>query len=258
MTQLPAVNLNSPTDRPFGAQNTLNDLNLDTFLQLMIAELQNQDPLNPLENDELLAQISQIREVGATERLTETLDSVLLGQNISSATNLIGADIQAISDDGQQVEGFVDRISIDGGRPKLHLELNSAATPWPQSGDIEAGTYRYRVVWDDEDGNTFGIELPPDGPVVTTGGDGVDTSIRLSNLPTTGGPKHIYRTDASGTGDYLLVATIENGGQGTYVDTTADDARFATVQDNNFQRLEAERSFVVSLNNVSEIRPPGR
>ena len=255
MSQLPSVDITRPSDQPFGAQNTLNELNLDTFLQLMIAELQNQDPLNPLENDELLAQISQIREVGATERLTETLDSVLLGQNIASATNLIGADIQAISDDGQRVEGFVDRISIDGGKPKLHLELNSTATPWRQPGNVEAGTYSYRVVWEDDQGNVFGIDLPP---VVTTGGEGVDTSIRLSNLPTTRGPKQVYRTDASGRGDFHLVGTIDDGGEGSFVDTLADDERFTTVQDGRFQRLAAERSFVVSLNNVSEIRPPRR
>ena len=69
---------------------------MDDFLDLMIAELQNQDPLNPLENDELIAQISQIREVGATEDLTNTLNAVLLGQNISSATSLIGADVVAL------------------------------------------------------------------------------------------------------------------------------------------------------------------
>ena len=89
----------------------------------MLAKLQNQDPLNPLENDELIAQISQIREVGATEQLTEILSAVLLGQNIASATNLIGADIDAISDDNQRASGIVSRVSVSGGSPKLHLDL---------------------------------------------------------------------------------------------------------------------------------------
>ncbi len=88
MTQFPTVNsATSGATTP----DRLNDVNIDDFLKLMIAELQNQDPLNPLDNDELVAQIGQIRSVGATEKLTDTLDSVLLGQNISSATNLIGA-----------------------------------------------------------------------------------------------------------------------------------------------------------------------
>src|SRR3990172_5794435 len=116
MTRIPTT-LNSPAaSKPFdGSAEAIEDIDLGTFLRLMIAELQNQDPLNPLDNKDMLAQISQIREVGATDRLTETLDSVLLGQNIASATNLIGTDISALSDDGESVAGVVNRVSIDKG-----------------------------------------------------------------------------------------------------------------------------------------------
>ncbi|HMP05060.1 MAG TPA: flagellar hook capping FlgD N-terminal domain-containing protein [Lacipirellulaceae bacterium] len=136
----------------------INDVNIDDFLKIMITELQNQDPLNPLENSELIAQISQIRSVGATEKLTQTLDSVLLGQNIASATNLIGADIDGLSDDGQRVTGVVDRVSVAGGRPKLHLDLNPRATVNEQEeGRVEAGLYECRVVWH-ADGVQFGVD----------------------------------------------------------------------------------------------------
>ena len=47
------------------------DTNLDDFLKLMIAELQNQDPLDPMENSEMLQQLSQMRSIGATDKLTE-------------------------------------------------------------------------------------------------------------------------------------------------------------------------------------------
>ena len=63
-----STGLSSPAvNQPFdGASEAINDIDLGTFLRLMIAELQNQDPLNPLDNKDMLAQISQIREVGAT------------------------------------------------------------------------------------------------------------------------------------------------------------------------------------------------
>src|SRR5687767_660853 len=99
MSRIPSTLNTSPGERSFTNTDAINDLELGTFLELMIAELQNQDPLNPLDNKDMLAQISQIREVGATDKLTKTLESVLLGQNIASATNLIGADISALSDD---------------------------------------------------------------------------------------------------------------------------------------------------------------
>ena len=96
-------------------------LDMTQFLDLMITELQNQDPLNPMENSEILQQISQIREVGATEKLTQTLDSVLLGQNVSSATNLIGKYVRAMDDTGKEVLGQVDRVTISDGTPKVHI-----------------------------------------------------------------------------------------------------------------------------------------
>src|ERR1044072_4667165 len=133
------------------AADAINNLDLSVFLKLMITELQQQDPLNPLDNKDMLNQIAQIRAVGASDKLTKTLNSVLLGQNITSATNLIGADISALSDDGQAITGTVSRIAIDKGVPKLHVENTPGVTPSTADGNIEAGTYSYRVVWDGPD-----------------------------------------------------------------------------------------------------------
>ena len=88
MSQVSSTSNSPANSQPFGAANALNNLDLDSFLDLMIAELQNQDPLNPLENDQLLAQISQIREIGATDRLSQTLDSVLAGSSSASYCSL--------------------------------------------------------------------------------------------------------------------------------------------------------------------------
>lgn len=122
MSQLPSVGselLGAGSEPP--SENSLRGLDMDHFLKLMLTELQNQDPLNPLENDQLLQQISQIREVGATDRLTDTLDAVLLGQNVSSATGLIGKSIEALDSRGNRVGGTVDRVSIADGEPTLHV-----------------------------------------------------------------------------------------------------------------------------------------
>ena len=101
--------------------DALRDLDMDEFLKLMISELQNQDPLNPLENAEILQQISQIREIGATGRLTETLEAVLLGQNLTSATTMIGKTVEALADDASTVKGVVDKVTVINGEPSLHI-----------------------------------------------------------------------------------------------------------------------------------------
>jgi flagellar hook assembly protein FlgD len=259
MSQIPSL-LNSPSNGQLGGEfNTLNDLDVDVFLKLLITELQNQDPLNPLDNKDMLAQISQIREVGATDKLTATLDGVLLGQNISSATNLIGADIDAISDDNQRVTGIVTRISIDGNQPKLHLDLATGAEPSIEPGELEKGDYSYRIVWQGDDGRLEGIELSGPNAVSTLSNLSDYRSVRLTNLPVTAGPKRIYRTDKTGAGDYRLVGTITDGAQSRYMDTLADEDRSETRQTEPFRRdiSYLMRSFRVSLNKVAEIRPPG-
>lgn len=92
--------------------NDLRDVDLDSFLQLLITEMQNQDPLNPMENSEILQQISQIREISATDKLSDTLSAVRLGQNMTTASSLIGKQVTALSDDAEEVEGVVERVSV--------------------------------------------------------------------------------------------------------------------------------------------------
>jgi flagellar basal-body rod modification protein FlgD len=115
------TNALAPNTTPAKNNDALRDLDMDQFLKLMITELQNQDPLNPLENAEILQQISQIREIGATSRLTETLDAVLLGQNLTSASSMIGKTVEALSDDAKNVRGVVDKVTVTGGEPRLHI-----------------------------------------------------------------------------------------------------------------------------------------
>ena len=251
MTQLPNVNLTN-TNQSFGAASALNDVNLDDFLDLMIAELQNQDPLNPLENDELIAQISQIREVGATEQLTATLNAVLLGQNITSATNLIGADVVALNDFGQRVSGNVKVVTIADGKPLLDLAVESTATMADQAGEVAEGTYVYEVVWESSEGTLFGMEIPAS----TAGAAEFSGAIQLNNLPETAGEKKIYRTDRTGEGDRKLVGTLPQGTTTSFVDTRSDEDRTGEPITAQVQLVEFASRVTVGLNNVGEIRPP--
>jgi flagellar basal-body rod modification protein FlgD len=99
----------------------MNDLDTDAFLKLMIAEMQNQDPLDPMDNTKMLEQISQIRSISSNDKLANTLDSVLLGQNISSANSLIGKEVQALSTENKNITGVVTRATIVNGEPFLTI-----------------------------------------------------------------------------------------------------------------------------------------
>ena len=110
-----------------GQQNTLGDafqdVGMDEFLEMMLAELKNQDPLDPMDNREILQQISQIREIVSNDRLTETLNAVFLGQNLTSASALMDDWVTVLSDKDNTVltAGQVEQVSLENGIPKLHV-----------------------------------------------------------------------------------------------------------------------------------------
>lgn len=250
MSQVSGIS-GASSENPFGDRNTLNELDMDDFLGLMIAELQNQDPLNPLENADLVAQIGQIREVGATDKLTTTLDSVLLGQNVSSATSLIGQEVRALSDNDEIISGVVNRITIKDGQPEIHIDAVTKAEASYEDGELEAGVYKYKVVYDSPNGGKAAIEL---GPIATTAVDGLDSSILISNLPETEGVKQIYRTNGNGSEDYHLLDVISNGKSATYVDSASNSKLAeATLSFATTKEIGA-RKFSAKLSNVSEIR----
>ena len=105
--------------------DALQSLDVNDFLKLMISELQNQDPLNPMDNAQLLQQISQMREISATGDMTNTLQAGLLGQNVSSGSALIGKQVTALPDAGDSVTGTVDKVNIAGGDVTLQIGANS-------------------------------------------------------------------------------------------------------------------------------------
>lgn len=113
MTSIPGVGNSNNSNASGGLTgNDLSDVDLDEFLGLLITELQNQDPLNPMDNAQMLSQISQIREIGSTNQLTETLSTLAVGQELSMASNLIGKTITALDVNADEVEGKVDRVSV--------------------------------------------------------------------------------------------------------------------------------------------------
>jgi flagellar basal-body rod modification protein FlgD len=91
----------------------LKDLDINQFLQLMITELTNQDPLNPMDNTQLVQQLGSIREIAATDQLTGTLNSLQTGQSLSTASSLIGKRVTALTTTNENITGVVDRVSVE-------------------------------------------------------------------------------------------------------------------------------------------------
>lgn len=102
-------------------QGGLASLTPQDFMNMLIAELQNQDPTEPMSTGELLTEIGQIGTVQTNQNLNTTLQSVLLGQNVATAGNLINQTVTGKDSQGNDVTGQVSSVSIVGGQTMLQI-----------------------------------------------------------------------------------------------------------------------------------------
>lgn len=108
-------------------KDAFKNLDSSAFLAMMIAELQNQDPMNPMDNAELLQQVSQIREIESNMRLVSTLESLAKAQNITGGAVLIGKQIKGLDAQGNSISGKVDKVTMEG--QDLFLYVGDSKVP---------------------------------------------------------------------------------------------------------------------------------
>src|SRR2546421_4703365 len=111
-----------PSSTTHQLDNKKMALKPEDFIKMMITQLQNQDPLQPAKNEELLAQMSQIGQLQSSTELQASLKSLVLQNNIGSAGNLIGRMVQGLDDRGSNVKGLVNSIKVIDGSVSLELD----------------------------------------------------------------------------------------------------------------------------------------
>src|SRR3954470_847828 len=120
------------TTTPIGspATNTLPNKSLglksQDFIKMMITQLQNQDPLQPTKNEELLAQMSQIGQLEASTDLQSSLKTLTLQNNLSAAGNLIGKNVTGQDERGKPMSGVVNSVKVVDGAVSLELDNGKA------------------------------------------------------------------------------------------------------------------------------------
>jgi flagellar basal-body rod modification protein FlgD len=102
------------------------ELKAEDFIKMMITQLQNQDPLEPAKNDQLLAQMSQISQLQSSTALNESLKSMVLQNQIGSASSLIGKNVQGMAADNSTINGVVTSVKVESDAVKLELDNGQA------------------------------------------------------------------------------------------------------------------------------------
>jgi flagellar basal-body rod modification protein FlgD len=112
---------NSSSTSVASASNPYN-LSPESFIQLMVTQLQNQDPTQPTSNQDLLAQMSQIGQLESSTQLQSTMASVTLQTQVGSASALIGKQVSGVDSSNNTSTGVVSSVSVAGGTVSLNLD----------------------------------------------------------------------------------------------------------------------------------------
>jgi flagellar basal-body rod modification protein FlgD len=134
------------------------------FLNLLVTQLQNQDPLNPADSTEFTAQLAQFSSLEQLSNINDNLKNMELFQ--TSVTNS-----QAVSYIGKEITARGNTVQLESGQPaECHFELadnaalavisvydtNGGFVTSFETGPLDAG--RQSAAWDgtDRDGNLAG------------------------------------------------------------------------------------------------------
>jgi flagellar basal-body rod modification protein FlgD len=101
-----------------------NDIQMD-YMKLLVTQLQNQNPLEPMDNNQMASQLAQLSQLGQIESLNSKFSDVLATSQRSYASSLVGKEVSfAVTDsagDTQLTTGAVAGVITQGDDIKLQV-----------------------------------------------------------------------------------------------------------------------------------------
>lgn len=103
-----------------GKKSKGDELGKDAFLQLLVAQMQNQDPLEPTDNSQMVAELAQFTTIEELQNLGTTLNNMNAFGLIGKAVIIeVGKSTDATTT--TTVGGYVDFVKIEDGKAKLSI-----------------------------------------------------------------------------------------------------------------------------------------
>jgi len=187
-----------------------DEMGQDEFLQLLVAQLNNQNPLEPQENGEFVAQLAQLSTVEGIDKLNSTVENIFTdyqsGQALQ-ASSLVGRSVMLETDKAVvDTSGeFLGSVSLPSSSANVYVNVyNTAGTMVRQielgqqaAGDVDfswdgkdsagavapAGTYRFEAL-SSNNGSTTALStlLPARVSSVTLGQDGGEMMLNIAGV----------------------------------------------------------------------------
>ena len=104
-------------------------LDKDDFLKLFVTQLQHQDPMSPMDNDQMVAQMSQLSTVEQLTNMASANAGMAQSLAQSSAVGLIGRTVAWTDDAKQEHSGVVEKVTTKDGTTSLTVGGTAGVDP---------------------------------------------------------------------------------------------------------------------------------
>lgn len=125
---VPGVGNSAAQAATIGTQKTISQ---SDFLQLLMQQMQHQDPTQPMDSSQMVTQLAQISQVSATQSLQtsfETLSTALQGNQMLQASSMVGRNVTVPSGAGQLGESGLDgAVNVPDGGAQVLVKVADAA-----------------------------------------------------------------------------------------------------------------------------------
>jgi len=85
----------------------ISNIDSQEFMTILLAQLQNQNPLDPVDDTEFMAQIAQMNSLQELSSIKQKIGALVTRNDALYASNLIGKTVKAETENGEEIEGVV-------------------------------------------------------------------------------------------------------------------------------------------------------
>ena len=107
------------------AASAAAQIGIQDFLKILVAQLGNQDPLKPMDNQEFVTQLAQFTSLQQTQEMNDKLGQLLTAQASMQSVGLLGKSVDIGTNTGTS-SGTVTALNFSSGEPRLTLKLADA------------------------------------------------------------------------------------------------------------------------------------
>jgi flagellar basal-body rod modification protein FlgD len=195
------------TSNAASAQNQLSS-NFDTFLTLLTTQLQNQDPLSPMDSNQFtqqLVQFSQVEQQIDSNKNLESLISLSKTQSATNAVSYLGKTI-TVTDGTAALENgssatWAYSLPGDAQTTKLMVTDSSGHAVYTATGETTSGLHAFS--WDGK--TSAGNTAPPGTYKLTVSATAADGTSLTSDIASQG---VVSEVDLSGTEPNLMIGPL--------------------------------------------------